>query len=312
MICKVKNLTKKFGDMLAIYNLSFHIQTGDVTGFVGPNGAGKTTALRIMATLEVPSSGDIEIDGCSIISHPEMAHRYVGFVPDSLAVQKNVTIHEYLDFFARAYGFKNPQRSKIIEEIEEFTNLVALREKSIETLSKGMKQRVSIARALINDPPIILMDEPAAGLDPRARIELRELLKILAQKNKMVLISSHILSDLDEICSSAVIVERGKLLKFGNVKDILADTEKSRTGKEVSVTPVENIEGLMEVLLLEPYVSNVRIVADSIEFAYQGDEKALSNMMLNILNKGFVISGFKNKKHSLESVFMSITKGELQ
>ena len=214
MIFNVKNLTKRFGSITAVDNLSFHVKSGDILGFVGPNGAGKTTTLRMLATLELPNEGEVEIDGASIISRPEIARKCVGFVPDSLTVQKDITVHEYLDFYARLYAFKNPERRKLVNEIEEFTNLVGIREKFIDVLSKGMKQRVSIARALLNDPDIILMDEPAAGLDPRARIELRELLKILAKKNKMILISSHILTELDEICTSTMIIERASFLSL--------------------------------------------------------------------------------------------------
>ncbi|MFA7145494.1 MAG: ABC transporter ATP-binding protein [Candidatus Ozemobacteraceae bacterium] len=312
MIFNVKNLTKRFGSITAVDNLSFHVKSGDILGFVGPNGAGKTTTLRMLATLELPNEGEVEIDGASIISRPEIARKCVGFVPDSLTVQKDITVHEYLDFYARLYAFKNPERRKLVNEIEEFTNLVGIREKFIDVLSKGMKQRVSIARALLNDPEIILMDEPAAGLDPRARIELRELLKILAKKNKMILISSHILTELDEICTSTMIIERGKLLKFGEIHDIVDELNVKTTKRTVVLVPLENTESLLNVLLVEPNITNVNTVGKAVEFVYEGDEKNISDLVARLFAEGYKLIEFKIKKQNLESVFMNITKGEVQ
>lgn len=312
MIFNVKNLTKRFGSITAVDNLSFHVKSGDILGFVGPNGAGKTTTLRMLATLELPNEGEVEIDGASIISRPEIARKCVGFVPDSLTVQKDITVHEYLDFYARLYAFKNPERRKLVNEIEEFTNLVGIREKFIDVLSKGMKQRVSIARALLNDPEIILMDEPAAGLDPRARIELRELLKILAKKNKMILISSHILTELDEICTSTMIIERGKLLKFGEIHDIVDELNVKSTKRTVVLVPLENTESLLNVLLVEPNITNVNTVGKAVEFVYEGDEKNISDLVARLFAEGYKLIEFKIKKQNLESVFMNITKGEVQ
>lgn len=312
MIFNVKNLTKRFGSITAVDNLSFHVKSGDILGFVGPNGAGKTTTLRMLATLELPNEGEVEIDGASIISRPEIARKCVGFVPDSLTVQKDITVHEYLDFYARLYAFKNPERRKLVNEIEEFTNLVGIREKFIDVLSKGMKQRVSIARALLNDPDIILMDEPAAGLDPRARIELRELLKILAKKNKMILISSHILTELDEICTSTMIIERGKLLKFGEIHDIVDELNVKTTKRTVVLVPLENTESLLNVLLVEPNITNLNTVGRAIEFIYDGDEKNISDLVARLFAEGYKLIEFKIKKQNLESVFMNITKGEVQ
>lgn len=227
-------------------------------------------------------------------------------------MQKDITVHEYLDFYARLYAFKNPERRKLVNEIEEFTNLVGIREKFIDVLSKGMKQRVSIARALLNDPEIILMDEPAAGLDPRARIELRELLKILAKKNKMILISSHILTELDEICTSTMIIERGKLLKFGEIHDIVDELNVKTTKRTVVLVPLENTESLLNVLLVEPNITNVNTVGRAIEFIYDGDEKNISDLVARLFAEGYKLIEFKIKKQNLESVFMNITKGEVQ
>ncbi|MEX0886170.1 MAG: ABC transporter ATP-binding protein, partial [Phycisphaeraceae bacterium] len=212
MQISVTKLTRRFGQTVAVDDLSFRFGGGQIFGFVGPNGAGKTTTMRILATLDEPTTGDACIDDISVVEDPEQARRLIGFMPDSEPTHRDVTVHEYLDFFARAYGLRGARRSDTVERVESFTNLGGIREKALRALSKGMKQRVSLARALVHDPPLLVMDEPAAGLDPRARVELRELLKVLAEQGKAILISSHILTELAEICDGAVIIERGRLL----------------------------------------------------------------------------------------------------
>ena len=196
----------------AVDDLSFSFTSGEVVGFVGPNGAGKTTTMRMLATLDVPDSGDILIDGKSILDDPSLAHRAVGFMPDDLPNRSDTTVDEYLDFFGRAYGLRGKELADAINGVEDFTGLVSFRDKTLRELSKGMKQRVSLARALVHDPQVIVMDEPANGLDPRARIELRELVRALAEQGKAILISSHILSELEEMCTTSVIIERGRRL----------------------------------------------------------------------------------------------------
>lgn len=213
MKLEVKNLTKKFGKTIAVDDLSFSLSSGDVLGFIGPNGSGKTTTMNIISSLYEPTSGDILIDGKSIIDYPETARQIIGFMPDYLPNQTDITAHEYIDFFARAFGYKGTELDARVCEVEDFTGVTQIRDKVISTLSRGMKQRVSLARALVNDPSLLIMDEPANGLDPRARIEFRGFAKKLAQKGKAILIASHILADLSEICSECIIIEKGKLVK---------------------------------------------------------------------------------------------------
>lgn len=213
MKVEIKNLTRIFGrSFRAVDNLSFTFSSGDVIGFVGPNGAGKTTTMRILATLDVPDSGDILLDGESILTNPTLAHKAIGFMPDDLPDRADITVEEYLDFFGRAYGLRGRALKDALAGVEDFTGLIPFRDKTLRQLSKGMKQRVSLARALVHDPAVLVMDEPANGLDPRARIELRELVKALAEAGKAILISSHILSELEEMCTDTVIIERGKRL----------------------------------------------------------------------------------------------------
>ena len=222
MKTEVRNLTRIFGKTTAVDNISFSFEDGNIFGFIGPNGAGKTTTIRIMATLDLATSGDVFYDGVSATLYPEAVRRVVGYMPDSLPGYKDIQVWEYLDFFARSFGLKGAERTRALNDIVEFTNLGELRFKFLFALSKGMKQRVSLARALVHNPKVLIMDEPAAGLDPRARLELRSLLKILAEQKKAIFLSSHILSELQDICDGAVIIEQGKLLSAGTLNELLA------------------------------------------------------------------------------------------
>ena len=310
MILEVKNLRKQFSNCLAVANVSFKISTGEITGFVGPNGAGKTTTMRILATIEQCSGGTVELDGVDILEYPEKARKHIGYVPDSLPSNSDMTVHEYLDFFARAYGLKAPMRDETVEGLEEFTNLMGIREKYIDALSKGMKQRVSIARALISDPDFILMDEPAAGLDPRARIELRELLKVLCERNKGILISSHILSELSEICTSTVIIERGRLLKYGKIDEVVKEVAHNK--RSIHLKTLEPNEELGKKLLLYPMVAKLSAIGNTYEFEYEGTDEEAYQLLAELMKDGFKIIDFGFKQQNLESIFMNITKGDVQ
>lgn len=309
MKVEVKNLVKSFGDFDAVKDISFSFSSGQIIGFVGPNGAGKTTTMRILSTLDEPSSGDAMIDGVSIVEEPEKARAKVGFVPDSLPVHRDITVHDYIDFFARASGLRGQRRLQVVEEIEKFTNLTGIREKFMVSLSKGMKQRVSLARALVNDPPVLIMDEPAAGLDPRARVELRELLIILASQGKAILISSHILAELSEICNGTVIIEQGRLLRAGTMEEIL----KQDLPRRISIIrPLDRHDELIRELIQMPNVIGAKITGDDIEFEIDGSEKVAGEILGSVVKKGFCIVEFRPKRADLETVFMNVTKGEVQ
>ena len=222
MKLEVKNLVRRFGRTLAVDGLSFEVGDGEILGFVGPNGSGKTTTMNIIATLDEPTSGDVLVDGWSVVQYPERARRVIGFMPDYLPNQGDITAHEYIDFFARAYGFKGAELERRVKEIEDFVDVTPIRDKVLSALSRGMKQRVSLARALVPDPKLLIMDEPANGLDPRARIEFRGYAKKIAASGKAVLISSHILADLNEICTGCLVIEKGRLVKRidGDLKSV--------------------------------------------------------------------------------------------
>ncbi len=309
MQIKVQHLRKYFGRTKAVDDISFSFSAGQIFGFVGPNGAGKSSTMRIIATLDEPTAGDVSVDGISVVEEPEKAHRLVGYVPDALPAHRDISVHEYLDFFARAYQIKGPTRRKVIESIEEFTNLTGIREKHLNALSKGMKNRVSVARALVHDPPVLVMDEPAAGLDPRARIELRELLKVLSGQGKAILISSHILTELAEICTGAVIIERGKILRAGTLEQILKEDVPHRT---VVIRPLDRLEELHKHLLLLPNVEAVRPVEQALEVDFAGTEEECCDLLSDLVRKGYRLIEFASRRADLEQIFMNVTRGDVQ
>jgi ABC-2 type transport system ATP-binding protein len=309
MQINVTRLKKYFGPTRAVDDITFSFTSGQIFGFVGPNGAGKSSTMRIIATLDEPTAGDVTIDGVSVVEEPEKAHRMVGYVPDALPTHRDISVHEYLDFFARAYQVKNPARRKVIESIEEFTNLTGIREKHINALSKGMKNRVSVARALVHDPAVLIMDEPASGLDPRARIELRELLKVLAAQGKAILISSHILTELAEICTGAVIIERGRILRAGTLEDIVKGEGEHRI---LVVRPLGRFEDLHKHLLLLPKVVDVHVVDEALEVEFSGTEEEGCDLLAGLIKDGYRIAEFRPRRADLEQIFMNVTRGEVQ
>jgi len=305
----VRGLRKEFGRMTALDDVSFSFGAGDVMAFVGPNGAGKTTTMRILATLDEPSAGDALVDGLSIIQEPETARRSIGFVPDALPTHADITVHEYLDFFARAYGLRGPQRKQVIEGVEEFTNLAGIRHKLLKALSKGMNQRVCLARALLHDPQVLILDEPAAGLDPRARIELRELIRVFASQGKAILMSSHILTELAEICTGVVIIEQGRILRAGTLAEVVNGDREMRT---LIIRSIGRIEELHRALLELPGVDQVSADDELLRVEFGGSEEGASDLLTELVRRGFRIAGFHQEAVDLEQVFMDVTTGGVQ
>ncbi len=305
----IDHLIKNYGRTRAVDDVSFSFSSGEIVGFVGPNGAGKSTTMRIIATLDEPTEGDVFLDNVSVVQEPEKAHRLIGYVPDALPAHRDISVHEYLDFFARAYGIAASARKKVVESIEEFTNLMGIREKHVNALSKGMKNRVSVARALVHDPAVLIMDEPAAGLDPRARIELRELLKVLSGQGKAILISSHILTELAEICTSAVIIERGRVLRSGNLSNILSADAPQRA---VRIRTLDEVEPLYKHLLTLPNVEAVKLVDRGVQVEIMGGEEACWELLAHLVRNGQRVVEFHPLRVGLEEVFMNVTRGEVQ
>ncbi len=309
MRLSVEHLKRTFGDVTAIDDVSFAVDAGEIYGFVGPNGAGKTTTMRILATLDEPTAGDALLDGVSLIQQPERARRTIGFMPDHLPTHRDMSVDDYLDFFARAYGLRAAHRRRVVEHIEEFTNLTGIRGKLIHTLSKGMKQRVSLARALVHDPGVLILDEPAAGLDPRARVELRELLVALAGQGKAILISSHILTELSEICHGAVILEHGRMVGAGSIRDLLQEQTQHLI---VCLRALSEMALLHRDVVALPGVVAARPVGEGLEIDLDGDENLAAEVLAALVAAGHRVVEFRSRQGDLEDVFMNVTRGEVQ
>ena len=319
MEIKVRNLTRSFGATKAVDDISFDFASGNVFGFIGPNGAGKTTTIKIMTTLDDPDGGDVFYDGVSVVNYPEEVRRLVGYMPDSLPDFRDIQVWEYLDFFARGFGLRGKARTRALTEIEEFTNLGGIRRKYLAALSKGMKQRVSLARSLIHNPGVLIMDEPAAGLDPRARLELRSLLRILSGQGKAILLSSHILSELQDICDGAIIIEKGKLLSAGTLPQLMAKASGVAAGTAEAAPAVTLViqcaktEEARLKLLEHPAVKDVMIRGEGeLQAFLAGGDEVVPPVMATLFAAGLPVMGFARKSMGLEELFMKITTGEVQ
>ncbi len=313
---EVRNLHRFFGKLKAVNNVSFKAYAGQVMGFIGPNGAGKTTTMRILSTLETPTAGDAFICGQSVIDYPDRVRHRLGFMPDAFGKYPNMNVVEYLDFFARAYGFKGDKRRDAVEHVLVFTELRKLADKPIDTLSKGMSQRLGLGRTLIHDPQVLILDEPAAGLDPRARVELRELIHLLATElQKTVLISSHILTELGEICDSAVIIEAGQIVASGTIKELLS-LRRQVAGRQshatIEVSLIDRVVDVERWLVQQAFVSDVATSPHAVTFEFSGDQQAQHQLLKSMIAEGFPILEFRGKVESLEDAFMELTKGITQ
>lgn len=306
---ELRRLHRYFGKTRAVDDVSFEVPRGTVFGYIGPNGAGKTTSMRILATLDLPTYGDALVDGFSVVNDPDRVRRRLGFMPDYFGTYPNVNCQEYLDFFARAYGLRGRDRQRALSFTMGFTGLDRLAEKSIRGLSKGMKQRLCLGRAMIHDPSVLVLDEPAAGLDPRARIELRQMIRDLATVGKTILVSSHILTELAEMCDQVAIIEQGRLLAIGGV----ADMQQAHTAQsEVLIRVLGGTDGLCQWLGQRSDVQNVAADNDRVRLSYAGDRDAQAELLKAMILAGFRIAEFGSDQKSLEEVFLHVTRGVVQ
>ncbi len=306
---ELRNLHRVFEHTHAVNDVSFEVYAGEVFGYIGPNGAGKTTSMRILATLDDPTSGDAFVDGFSVTDDPDRVRRRLGFMPDYFGTYQNVNVYEYLDFFARSYGLRGQARLSAIGEVMEFTQLDELAHKPISGLSKGMKQRLCLGRTMIHGPSVLVLDEPAAGLDPRARIELREMINKLAASGKAILISSHILTELAEMCDRVGIIERGRLLAVGSVAEISSGARAKAT---VHVRVLEGDDRLRNWLIARPEVSDLQLNDSLAVFDFAGDRHAEAGLLRAMVNDGLPVVEFGAKHQSLEDVFLHVTEGRVQ
>lgn len=298
-----------FGDTHAVDDVSFEVRAGEVFGYIGPNGAGKTTSMRILATLDEPTAGDALVDGFSVVEDPDRVRRRLGFMPDYFGTYDNVDVHEYLDFFARAYGLRGSERTSALSFVKDFTGLDKLATKPINGLSKGMKQRLCLGRTMIHNPSVMVLDEPAAGLDPRARIELREMISRLADIGKAVLISSHILTELAEVCDRVGIIEQGQLVAVGSVDEI---SNQVQTTAMVEIRLVGDLELAKNWLIARDDLHDVRMDGRRATFSHAGDEAAQAILLKEMVEAGLQVVEFRCRTKSLEDVFLEVTEGRVQ
>lgn len=313
LIIETKALHKRYGKFDAVNGLSLEVPAGSIYGFVGPNGAGKTTTMRMLTTLTRPTSGEAWVAGHSVTQEPRAVRRAIGYMPDEFGVYDDMRVWEYLDFFAACYDIPEANRKRLIDDLLELVDLTHRRDDMVDKLSRGMKQRLSLARTLAHDPSILILDEPASGLDPRARVEIRELLVELAKMGKTIFFSSHILADVSEICSHIGIIEGGKMVAQGSMeqmraqlmphREIIVTVRDEETAAKVK-SAVSGIQGVVNVELLEPKAGRSRVRID-----FTGDDDGVAAINQKITSEGIAIMGFTEETKDLEAMFMRVTKG---
>jgi len=303
---ETKGLTKVFKNVVAVNHLDLKIEEGDTFGFIGPNGAGKTTTLRMLATLLRPTFGDATIRGLSITFQAEFVRPIIGFMPDFFGVYGDMRVDEYLEFFAACYRIRESKRRRLIADILELTDLTVKQDSMVESLSRGMKQRLALARVLINDPKVLLLDEPASGLDPRARIEIRELLRELTRMGKTIFISSHILSELEELCNRIGIIEKGLLLYSGKMQDLMQKVQPKRT---LEIELRDGADKAQELLQNHPQVLSVTLEDKRLQVELAEGTDDVGFVARDLALKGFSLVSYREKLPDLETVFMALTKG---
>lgn len=306
-----KGLTKAYGDFVALADLDLEINRGDTFGFIGPNGAGKTTTMQILSTLLEPTAGVAKIGGISVMENPDEIRKLLGYMPDKFGVYDGMKVWEYLDFFAGAYRLPVEARAQSISDVLELTELGQKRDFFVEALSTGMRQRLCLAKTLLHDPQVLILDEPASGLDPRARIEMRELLRELTRMGKTIMISSHILPELADFCNMVGILEAGKLITAGRVDDIMATLQSDR---RITVGLLRNGEKAAEMLGTDEDVSDLEFEQPEgkpgkLTFAFAGDLDALASLAHKLADPEYGLVGFEEQKTDLEDLFLRVTEG---
>ncbi len=313
LIIETRDLVKKFGKFTAVDGLSLEVPVGSIYGFVGPNGAGKTTTMRMLTTLTRPTSGEAWVAGHSVTDEPRAVRRSIGYMPDEFGVYDDMRVWEYLDFFAACYDIPENERKRLIVDLLELVDLSHRRDDMVDKLSRGMKQRLSLARTLAHDPAVLILDEPASGLDPRARVEIRELLVELARMGKTIFFSTHILADVSEICTHIGIIEEGQIIAQGSMDAMRSQMQPHREitvtvrdadAAEVVRSLVTPIEGVVSTADLEPKGGRHRVRID-----YIGDDDGVASINRALTAANIAVLGFVEETRDLEAMFMRVTKG---
>jgi ABC-2 type transport system ATP-binding protein len=308
---QLDGLVRHFGGVRAVDDVSFRVDRGQVLGFIGPNGAGKTTTMRMLATLDTPQQGDARIGGYSVVDDPEKVRRIIGFMPDYAGVYANTTVTEYLDFFARAHDLRGEARRRAVDHIIDFMSIGDLRDRHVEGLSKGLKQRIALGRAIVHDPDVLILDEPTANLDPRARIEFRTLIRELAGDGKTILLSSHILTELSEVCDTVAVIEKGRILATGTVQQIF-ETVRKRRLLSVRLAGPSSLAGVERFLLEQPGVRTPHEAGGEIQFEFDGGDQEQVQLIGRLVAAGFPVLEFSAHSAGLEDLFIEITEGRIQ
>jgi ABC-2 type transport system ATP-binding protein len=310
-IIEARGLLKRYDGTLAVAGVDLAIEPGEIFGLVGPNGAGKTTMLRMLATLLEPTSGDAEVAGESIRRNPQAVRRVIGYMPDAFGVYDDMKVWEYLDFFGRCYGLGPAQRKRMIGDLLELVDLAAKRDSYVQGLSRGMQQRLCLAHALVHDPQVLLLDEPASGLDPRARVELRELLRELRALGKTIVISSHILPELEEVCTSVAIVDRGRVLAAGTISEI---GQRLRVGEVLRVRVLggeDEAESARAWFEARPDVATAnRDGSGEIEIGFRGDESGAAALLAAAVREKISVVSYSPAATDLQELFLQVTDRE--
>ena len=303
----LRNITKRYDKLTAVDNLSLALGPGEIFGFIGPNGAGKTTTIKILATLLEPTTGTAFVDGINVVENPDAVRARIGYMPDTFGVYDEFKVWEYLDFFAAAYKVPKGDRPGLIDLVLDLTNLSNKKDAYVEGLSRGMKQRLCLARTMVHNPKVLLLDEPASGLDPRARIEIRDLLKELRNLGKTIIVSSHILPELADFCTSVGIIEKGKLLVSGPIDSLIGDNLGARV-LEIKV-PAEDKATASKILGPLTGVRNVAERGEFLDVQFDGGIDAQNDLLLALINAKVRIVSFGEVQTDLEAVFMNLTRG---
>jgi ABC-2 type transport system ATP-binding protein len=310
---EIKGLTKKYGDLFAIREINLSLQAGDVFGFIGPNGAGKTTTMRILATLLQPTWGEAYVAGHSIYTAPKDIRRAIGYMPDFFGVYDDMKVIEYLEFFAAAYRIRGEQRRKVCDDVLDLVDLGYKRDALVTSLSRGMTQRLGLARVLLHDPQVLLLDEPASGLDPRARIEIRALLKELRSMGKTIMVSSHILPELADVCNKIGIIERGELIVNADVADVMKQVRQQTVLKvAVAQRDGKTLDGAAELLAGVPQVESVERPSQAgapLTVTLKADAQDPSDIARALFEDGYALTLLKEDEINLETAFMTLTQG---
>lgn len=307
----IKDLTKRYGQLTAVDSITLTVEEGEIFGFIGPNGAGKTSTLRMIACLLEPTSGEIQVGGHSVQYEPRAVRRMIGYMPDFFGVYNDMKVWEYLDFFGACYAIPEAERAQLIADLLELVDLSHRREDMVEKLSRGMKQRLSLARTLVHDPQVLILDEPASGLDPRARVEIRELLVELAHMGKTIFFSTHILSDVAEICTRVGIIEAGKLVAIGALEDLQQQMMPRRL---IEITVLGHLEETQSLLGTIPGVINVDKIQNNgtrnrLRIEFSGDDAAVSAALAVLVQNNIPVLHFSESRKDLEEVFLRATRG---